>query len=68
MSEFLAGTDISQATMLAGLVLANAAGILGAYVSMRDRITRLEVKVDNQEKDLNAAHGKIRDLEKEGLK
>lgn len=64
--EFLAETDMSKATVLASIVIANAGLILGAYVSMRERIKGLEVKVDNQEKDIDAAHEKIREIEKKG--
>lgn len=63
--EFFAGTDMSAATVVASVILANVAGSIGAYVSMRERIRALEVKVDNQKEDLDAAHGKIRDLEKQ---
>lgn len=63
--EIFAGADISQATVLAGLVLANAAAILGAYVSVRERLAKLEVKSDSFEKDLDAAHGMIRKIKGE---
>lgn len=65
MNEVLAGADLSQATVLAALVFANAAGILGAYVSMRERVKVLEYKVDDLGKDTDSAHEKIREIEKE---
>lgn len=44
---------VSQATILAGIVVANLAAFLGAYVSIKVSLARLEVKVDKLERDAN---------------
>jgi hypothetical protein len=38
--------SVSQATLIASIIIANAAAILGAYVSMRVQIAVLKEKVD----------------------
>lgn len=42
---------VSQATILAGIIIANLAGLLGGYVSIKVALARLEVKVDKLEID-----------------
>lgn len=54
------GVNLGAATILAGLFMANIAGIITGYVSMRVAIARLEVMVDKLETDVNALGGKIR--------
>ncbi len=67
MLETLAGeVDISKATVLAGVVFANLAAIVTAFISVKVGVAKLEVRVDTHEKDLNAAFAMIRDLTKKG--
>ena len=54
------GVQISQASILAGILIANAATILGTYISMRERLVKLEVKVDRLEYDMKNAWKKLK--------
>lgn len=54
------GADISTATLIAGIIVANIGLIIGAYVSVRVAIARLEVKVDGLENDVNNLGGLYR--------
>lgn len=42
----MSDVSVSQATLIASIIIANAAAILGAYVSMRVQIAVLKEKVD----------------------
>lgn len=54
--------NISQATILAGIVLANIGALIGTYVSIRVKIAVLEFKVDASRKDNNALGKLVRSL------
>jgi hypothetical protein len=56
---------MSQATILASVVMANIGLILSAYVSIKVTIGKIEVKVDNLKEDIDALGGKIREIEKQ---
>lgn len=58
-------TNISQATVLAGVVMANIVSILGAYVSLKVAIAKLEVKVDALMEDVDALWEKYRTEQKQ---
>lgn len=49
----LSEIDPKTVSILVSLMLANVASIIGNYVSTRVAIARLEVKVDNLERDVN---------------
>lgn len=57
--------NMSQATILASVVMANIGLILSAYVSIKVTIGKIEVKVDNLKEDIDALGGKIREIEKQ---
>lgn len=46
MVDPVANADIGQATILAGLLVANAAGIIGGYVSVRVQLAVLKENVE----------------------
>jgi len=52
--------DVSQAVVLAGILIANVGGLIGFFVSLKVAIARLEVKVDKLEIDVNNLGGKIK--------
>ena len=52
--------NISQATILAGVLIANIGGILGFFVSIIVKLTELRGKVDRLEKDVNEGWKKIK--------
>lgn len=54
------GANVTQATLLASIVIANIGVIIGGYVSMKVAIAKLEVKVDTLSNDVNALGGKVR--------
>lgn len=45
--------DPATTSILAGIFLAHLGGILGAYMSIRDRLVRIETKLDIHDKDLD---------------
>jgi prefoldin subunit 5 len=55
--------DPGQATLVAGVILANIGAIVSAFVSVRVAVERLKVTVDNLEKDVDALAGMIRQLQ-----
>ena len=44
---------VSQATILAGILLTNLGAIVGFFVAIKVAVAKLEVKVDHLEKDIN---------------
>lgn len=54
MPPEVVNTNWSQATVLAGVVIANIGAILGGCVAVIVKITRLETKMDRAENDVNA--------------
>lgn len=56
---------LSQATVLAGILIANAATILGTFISMREKIAVLQVKVDRLELDINNVGEMLRENKKQ---
>lgn len=53
-----------QIALVVGFAVANAGAFLGAYVSIRVKIVRLEVYVDILRKDMNAIGNLCRDTKK----
>jgi len=52
--------DVSKSALIGGLIFANAAAIVGAYVSIKTAITRLETKFERAEEDINNLWNKFR--------
>ena len=52
--------DSAKSLVLGAFVFANAGGLLAAYVSIVTKLTRLETKFENTEKDLNALWQNLR--------
>ncbi len=55
--------DVSGATVVAGVIMANLGFIIGAYVSVKVSIAKLEVIVGTLSKDVDALGGKIRQVQ-----
>lgn len=55
-----------QIALIAGLVIANLGAIVGAYVSVKVKIAKLEVQVDIFGKNLNDLGRMIRKIQKQG--
>ncbi len=45
--------DSTSASIIGGFVLTHLGAILGAYLSIRDRLVRIETKLDIHDKDLD---------------
>lgn len=45
--------EATKSVIVGAFIFANAGGLLAAYVSIITKITRLETKFENTEKDLN---------------
>ncbi len=45
--------DTGLAAIVGGYVLTHLAAIVGGYLSIRDRLVRIETKLDRHEKDLD---------------
>lgn len=45
--------DQTTIIVIGGFMLTHIGGIVGAYLSIRDRLTRIETKIDIHDKDLN---------------
>lgn len=56
--------NVNAATLIAAVVIANIAVIVGAYVSIKVTVGQLEIMVKQLQKDVDALFNKHRTIEK----
>lgn len=61
----MGSVDVSQASVLAGIIIANFAGLMGAYVSLKVGQAVSDVKVGRLEQDVQNLAGMIKQTRKE---
>ena len=60
MDSSIAAVDVSTATLIAGVLIANIGGLLAFVINVKVSITRLETKFESAEKDINNLGNLIR--------
>ena len=53
LAQFASDINPTIATVIGGFILTHIGAILGGYLSIRDRLVRIETKLDMHEKDLD---------------
>ena len=56
--------NIGMVTLIASILVANIAGIIGAFIGIKTAIARLEVLVARLERDCDGLGNKLRNIEK----